>query len=258
MSTPLVFDIKRAATKDGPGLRTVVFFKGCPLDCYWCHNPEGKRAEAQLALFEERCDGCGVCRRLCKHPDACTLCGECTRTCHTGARRLYGERMTEGELLAVIFEDLPYYGATGGGVTFSGGECLLYPDTVASLARQCKEQGVSVAIDTAGCVPFSAFAAVLPYTDLFLYDIKALDPQLHARGTGKDNALILANLDALLAHGARVLVRIPVIPDFNDGEELARIKAYCEARGLPYECLPYHAMGESKRDALAKMKKSDA
>lgn len=258
MSAPLVFDIKRAATKDGSGIRTVIFFKGCPLDCYWCHNPEGKRAQAELALFRERCDGCGACRRLCKSPDGCTLCGECVRTCHTGARRLYGAKMTEEELLAVILEDLPYYEATGGGVTFSGGECLLYPDTVASLARKCKEKGIHVAVDTAGYVPFSAFETVLPYVDLFLYDIKALDPALHVRGTGKDNASILSNLDALLSRGARVLVRIPVIPGFNDGEELARIRAYCEEKHLPYECLSYHAYGESKREALESVKKSDA
>ena len=258
MMRPLVFDIKRTATKDGPGVRTVLFFKGCNLDCYWCHNPEGKSACAQLALFEEKCDGCGVCRRLCQSPEGCTLCGECTRTCHTGARRLYGKEMTVNALLATVLEDAPFYEATGGGVTFSGGECLLYPDFIADLAKKCKEKGVHVAVDTAGCVPFSAFEAVLPYTDHFLYDIKALDPALHARGTGKDNALILKNLDALCALGARVLVRIPVIPDFNEGAELARIKAYCEARSLPYECLPYHALGEGKREALARMKKSDA
>ena len=135
---------------------------------------------------------------------------------------------------------------------------MLYPDFVALLAQKCKENGVSVAVDTAGCVPFASFEIVLPYVDLFLYDIKALDPLLHTRGTGKDNALILSNLDALRLRGAHVLVRIPVIPGFNDGEELVRIKAYAENKDLPYECLAYHAYGESKREALEAIKKSDA
>lgn len=258
MNAPLIFDIKRASTADGPGVRTVLFFKGCNLDCFWCHNPEGKSPCAQLARFDEKCDGCGVCRRLCKSLDNCRLCGECVSLCHMGARRLYGTPTSVDALLSLVLEDQPYYDATGGGVTFSGGECMLYPDFVAALAKTCKENGISVAVDTAGCVPFSSFETVLPFVDLFLYDIKALDSDLHKRGTGKDNALILSNLDALLSRGARVLVRIPVIPNFNDGDELARIKAYCEEKHLPYECLSYHAYGESKREALESMKKNDA
>ncbi|MBQ9802076.1 MAG: glycyl-radical enzyme activating protein [Clostridia bacterium] len=251
MTAPLIFDIKRATTADGPGLRTAVFFKGCNLRCTWCHNPEGQRAAAELAVFREKCIGCGACRTACATPEVCSACGACTACCPTEARRLYGRAYGTDELLDVIAADQIYYDATGGGVTFSGGECMLYPAFLAEMAGKCREKGISVAIDTAGHVPFASFEAVLPYTDLFLYDIKCLDPELHRRGTGVDNRLILSNLQQLQARGKQVLVRIPVIPDFNDGAELARIKEYCERHALTYETLPYHAMGESKARALS-------
>ena len=247
MLVPLIFDIKRASTVDGPGLRTAVFFKGCNLDCFWCHNPEGKAPHAELAFFEGKCIGCGSCRAHCTgRPD----CGACTEVCPASARRLYGRAYTPDELLDVITADRPYFDATGGGVTFSGGECMLYPDFLAMLAKKCREAGISVAIDTAGCVPYSHFERVLPYTDLFLYDIKCLDPVLHARGTGRDNALILENLERLRKTGKEILIRTPVIPDFNEGEELDRIRAFCAERGLRAELLPYHAFGTDKKRAL--------
>lgn len=250
MTAPLIFDIKRATTADGPGLRTAVFFKGCNLRCYWCHNPEGVSPSAELAVFGERCIGCGACRTVCAAPEACSACGACAACCPTEARRLYGRTYGTDELLDVIAADQIYYDATGGGVTFSGGECMLYPEFLAEMARKCREKGISVAVDTAGHVPFTSFESVLPYTDLFLYDIKCLDPELHRRGTGVDNRLILENLQRLLARGKRVLVRIPVIPDFNDGAELTRVREYCQRHDLTYEMLPYHAMGESKAQAL--------
>ncbi len=251
MRVPLVFDIKRATTADGPGLRTAVFFKGCNLNCYWCHNPEGKASQAQIAVFREKCMACGVCHAVCQSPVRCMACGSCVETCPTEARRLYGRAYDVDELFDVITADRIYFDATGGGVTFSGGECMLYPDFLTGIAKKCKEAGISVAIDTAGHVPFSSFETVLPYTDLFLYDIKCLDSELHRKGTGVGNHLILANLQALLARDKRIVVRIPVIPGFNDGQELVRIKEYCKTYGLTYETLAYHAMGESKARALA-------
>ncbi len=237
--TPLVFDIKRSSVTDGPGLRTVVFFKGCNLDCFWCHNPEGKDAGVQQAFFAEKCQECGGCAQT----DA---------PCPYGARKTYGTVYTVEELMAIIRADLPYYKATGGGVTFSGGECLLYPSFIASLAVACQQEGISVAVDTAGDVPFERFEAVLPWTDLFLYDIKALDAALHRRGTGRDNARILDNLERLRQKGCNLLIRVPVIPDFNEGAELENICRYCAARDLPYELLPYHRLGQSKLQALQK------
>lgn len=244
MKTPLIFDLKRASTVDGPGLRTTVFFKGCNLNCFWCHNPEGKSPEVQAAFFAEKCISCGVCQRF--HDSDV----ERAEQCPAQARRIYGRKYKTKELMRILKADLPYYQATGGGVTFSGGECMLYPEALAKLARECKKCGISVAIDTAGNVPFSNFEKALPYTDLFLYDIKCLDPDLHRRGTGDSNALILENLDRLILSGAKLLIRIPVIPNFNDGDELRRIEQFCRDRALSYELLPYHSTGEGKGAAL--------
>lgn len=250
MNEPLVFDIKRSSTSDGPGLRTVVFFKGCNLDCFWCHNPEGKRAHAEMAFFESKCIGCATCKKICRSTRECIACGECATFCPTDALRLYGKHYSADELFEIISTDKPYFDATGGGVTFSGGECMLYPDYIAELASLCKKNGIGVAIDTAGCVPFDSFERVLPYADLFLYDLKAIDPDLHKRGTGRENRLILENLDRLIAAGKRIMIRVPVIPDFNDGDELERIKDFCAKRALECELLPYHEFGIDKKAAL--------
>lgn len=251
MNIPYVFDIKRSSLSDGDGMRTVIFFKGCNLDCFWCHNPEGKSAAPQLAFFADKCTGCGVCRRVCLSPDNCKGCFSCTETCHSSALRGYGKKYTAKDLLNIVLADKLFYAATGGGVTFSGGECMLYADFLASTAKLCHNKGINVAIDTAGCVPFSEFEKVLPYVDSFLYDIKALDEALHIKGTGKSNRLILENLERLMKTGKKITVRVPVIPDFNEGEEIERIGLYCGERGLDVEFLPYHEMGEDKKKAIA-------
>ena len=251
MKTPLIFDIKRGSTVDGPGVRTAIFFKGCNLDCFWCHNPEGKSPEAQMALFKEKCVACKTCLTVCDNSlKSCTVCGRCADTCPADARKLYGVEYTPDELLDIIKADKQYFLATDGGVTFSGGECMLYPDYITTLTELCKKEGISVAIDTAGCVPFSIFERVLPYTDIFLYDIKCLDEQLHIKGTGKSNKTILQNLTRLKETKKRIIIRIPVIPGFNDGEELDKIKNFCQSNALPYEFLPYHEFGTAKAEAL--------
>lgn len=248
--TPLIFDIKRTSTVDGPGIRTAVFFKGCNLDCCWCHNPESKSPLAQLGLLTEKCVGCGVCKTVCEHTDSCVVCGSCAENCPAEARKLYGRTYSVDELHEIILADRDYYLATGGGVTFSGGECMLYPDFLAELAKKCADSGISCAIDTAGNVPWSHFEKILPYADCFLYDIKALNPELHKAGTGAGNALILENLGRLISAGKQMIIRTPVIPGYNDGDELERIQSYCAVRNLLHELLPYHSIGESKKAAL--------
>ena len=252
--TPLIFDVKRTSTTDGPGIRTVFFLKGCNLDCFWCHNPEGKHPEREIAFFSEKCTHCGTCAAVCparRTDGTCTHCATCVEYCPAEARRVYGREYRPEELLEIARSDLEYFRATGGGVTFSGGECMLYPAFVAEVARLCRAEGISTAIDTAGAVPYSHFETVLPYTDVFLYDVKCLDSDLHRKGTGVGNERILENLERLREAGKQIVIRTPVIPGFNDGEELERVKAYCRERSLPHELLPYHAMGESKKTALA-------
>ena len=250
MNIPYIFDIHRSSRSDGEGIRTTVFFKGCPLDCFWCHNPEGKSARRQLGFFEDKCIGCGACARVCEKTDECLSCFKCAEVCPEGARRVWGEKYTPDELFEIIAADKPYYDLSGGGVTFSGGECMLYPEYLAEISKKCREAGISVAVDTSGYVPYSSFERVLPYTDLFLYDVKCLDRELHKSGTGVDNGLILENLDRLLRDGKRVVIRVPIIPDFNEGEECRRIAEYCGSRGLPVELLPYHEFGIDKKKAI--------
>ena len=247
---PLIFDVQHGSTADGPGIRTTVFLKGCNLNCYWCHNPEGKSPLKQLAFFKEKCIGCNLCKEVCKNPNGCIECGQCVEFCVREAKKSYGRFYSEKELFDLIYADRIFYNATGGGVTFSGGECMLYADYVAKVAKKCKEANISVAIDTAGNVPYESFEKILPYVDLFLYDIKAIDKDLHKKGTGKENILILENFKNLVKEGKRVIVRTPVIPNFNDGEELQKIKDFCKAYGVEHQLLEYHTTGKTKEEAL--------
>ncbi len=250
--TARLFDIIRTSTVDGPGVRTTVFFKGCSLNCRWCHNPESRRDEPQLLFDRRKCSGCGSCAGVCPTPERCTGCGRCAAVCPTGARTRCGEDRTVEALLAEVMRDKPFYAATGGGVTCSGGECLLQADFLRAFLAACRAQGIHTAVDTAGHLPWTAFAAVLPHTDLFLYDIKCADAALHRVGTGADNRLILDNLHRLCDAGAEVIVRVPVIPGFNDTPtEQAAIAALLEPLPIrAVELLPYHRMGEHKFAAL--------
>ena len=245
-----LFDIEHGSFVDGPGLRTVVFFKGCNLRCAWCHNPESQSRERQLAVYRDKCIVCGRCGQVCPSPAQCTLCGECELFCPSGARRCYGEDFTVAQVMEQVEKDRDFYGDTGG-VTCSGGECMLQPDFLLALLRECKERGIHTAVDTAGHLPYEAFERIRPMTDLFLYDLKLWDDRKHRQYVGVSNRQILDNLDRLLDSGAAVWVRIPILVGINDGEaEMRAVAAFLKGRAQRVELLPYHRMGENKYTAL--------
>ena len=242
---------------DGPGIRTTVFFKGCNLHCTWCHNPESQSAKPEMMFYKNKCGNCGKCKEKCPNSlESCELCGKCTLYCPNDAREICGKEYTVDEVLREIRKDKTFYKTSGGGVTFSGGECLLQIDFLESILKECKRNGIHTAVDTAGHVPFVCFERILPYTDLFLYDIKCYDSEKHKKYTGTSNELILSNLKRLLQSGKAIWIRIPIIPDVTDNEEeLLTIKAFLSSYGCPekVELLPYHDMGEHKYAALGKM-----
>lgn len=258
----LLFDIKHFAVHDGDGIRTTVFFKGCPLRCAWCHNPEGLSSEVQIAHQADKCTLCGRCAAECKADvhkigdahtlmrDRCDGCGKCVEVCPKNALTLYGQRFDLEAVLAEVLEDRDFYSPRGG-VTLSGGECLLYPDECVALLSRLKAEGIHTAVDTSGFVPRRSLSAVLPYTDQILYDIKAYDAEVHRRITGQPNDIILDNLRYLDSTNKAIEIRIPYVPTYNDGE-IDAIGAFLSSltRRHPVRLLPYHRYYESKARAL--------
>ena len=252
MNKALIFDIQRGSFVDGPGIRTTVFFKGCNLSCKWCHNPESQSNKKQLMFYKDKCTNCGKCKTVCHfNLEKCDFCGKCTLYCPNDAKEICGKVYTVEEVLCEILKDKTYYGETGG-VTFSGGECMLQIDFLVEILKQCKQNGIHTAVDTAGNVPWEYFERVLPYTDLFLYDIKAYTEKLHKEGTGVSNRLILENLKKISKTNIKVIIRIPVITEFNGNAlEMQKIAEYLSTLNIyNVELLPYHAMGEHKYEAL--------
>ena len=256
MITATIFDIQRSSYVDGPGIRTTVFFKGCNLHCAWCHNPESQSEKPQMLFYRNKCTGCGKCREKCPNAlEKCELCGRCSLFCPHDAREICGREYTVDEVMREIVKDKAFYETSGGGVTFSGGECMLQIDFLEEILRKCKNAGIHTAVDTAGHVPYKRFEQIIPYTDLFLYDVKCFDSEKHSRYIGVGNELILENLKRLLSTNKPVWIRIPIIGAVNDTEEeLQSIKRYLSSCGKPekVELLPYHAMGEHKYAALGK------
>ena len=254
--TATIFDIQRASFVDGPGIRTTVFFKGCNLRCAWCHNPESQSAKVEMLFYKNRCAGCGKCKEKCPNNlEKCDFCGRCALFCPHDAREICGKEYTVLEVLSEVIKDRLFYENSGGGVTFSGGECMLQIDFLEEILKECKKNGIHTAVDTAGHVPFECFERILPYTDLFLYDVKCFDSEKHLRYTGVKNDLILDNLKKLLKTDNPIWVRIPVIPSVNDSEEeMKEIRRFLDTYGCPdrIELLPYHKMGEHKYSALGK------
>ena len=246
-ATGIIFDIQRNSFVDGPGIRTTVFFKGCNLRCAWCHNPESQCNRPELMFYKDRCTGCGLCAELCE--------GDTEFTCPNHAKKWCGKVVTVDEVLAECMKDKLFFDISGGGVTFSGGECMLQTEFLVEILKKSKKNGLHTAIDTAGHVPYENFERVLNYTDLFLYDIKCADSNIHKQYTGVGNELILENLKKLLMAKAHVWIRIPIISGVNDTvEELQMIKDILSSYGKPdkIEFLPYHPMGENKYSAIKK------
>ena len=252
-----VADIRRLTLHDGPGTRTTVFVKGCPLRCVWCHNPESLSASPLLLFHDNLCSGCGRCAAVCPagvhafdggahrlDRSRCRACGACAEACPRGALEICGRDYTPEELLPPLLRDEAFY-ASGGGVTVSGGEPLLYAEAVGRLFELLHGCAIRTALDTCGEVPFESFERVLPATDLVLFDIKGMDPVRHSENTGRDNARIHDNLRRLGALGVPVEIRMPVVPGRNDAEGefeaaarlLAEVPSVTKVRLLPYRSL---------------------
>ena len=257
----IVTDIIPFSVNDGPGIRTSVFFKGCPLRCRWCHNPETQRHEPQVMVLDSRCVHCGVCSACpsgARGPHGeldssrCTGCGLCVSACPAEACRISGKEMTVEAVLARILPDRPFFRSRGG-VTLTGGEPMEQPAFVAELAEMLYGQGIHTAVETCGYASGDAFREILPYAGLFLYDWKITDPEQHREWTGRDNRLIRENLELLCREGAEVILRCPVIPGVNDTPEHFRGIAELTEK-LPgirqVDLLPYHALGNNKRCQL--------
>jgi pyruvate formate lyase activating enzyme len=265
----LIFDIKKLAVHDGPGIRTTVFFKGCPLHCWWCHNPEAIHPDPDLVRFEVKCIGCGECFAVCPqhvhealpdgtrayHQEKCLLCGKCVDVCYAEALVMEGRKVSVAELMAELRKDIPFYENSGGGITLSGGEPLFQHTFVLSLLKQCKAEGLHTVLDTSGHAPWAVLSEILPYVDLVLYDIKHIDDTKHKAHTGASNRLALENLKKLDQYGVPVEIRMPIIPDINDAEDdiLRAARFLSGIKGIKrVQLLPYHKLGESKYPRLGK------
>ena len=264
--TGAIFNIMRFSTQDGPGIRTTVFFKGCPLACAWCHNPESQTLHPIPMYFAARCRHCGECLAACPHhaieardgamhtTAACRYCGTCASVCAAEARQLAGRTIALDDLLAEIERDAVFFDESGGGVTLSGGEPLAQPRFASALLTACRKRGIATALETCGYAPLAVFLEVALPADAVLFDLKLMDPEKHRRYTGVSNHPILRNLEQLVRWRHPVTVRIPVVPGINDdGESIHSFASYLA--GLPVrsvELLPYHQVGVEKYRRLGR------
>lgn len=266
-TTGIVFNVQHYCIHDGPGIRTNVFIKGCPLRCIWCANPESQAAIPQLMYLSDRCTGCGQCIDACPkgaisrsgghvstNRTLCTACESCVRICPAEARSVTGREMTAEEVFQEVLGDQLFYGKDGG-LTVTGGEALAHAQFTEELLRLCRNAGIHTAIETCGAVPWDVMSPVLQYTDLVLYDIKQMDSSLHRKYTGQGNEQILSNLIRISADtSCTIVVRCPVIPPCNDAPEnmhaLGRFLTENHIRCSEINLLPYHNLGEGKRTQL--------
>ena len=283
-----IYDIQGFSVHDGPGIRTTVFLKGCPLHCPWCHSPESRRFDIQLSWQSRKCIGievCGACLASCPQGaigpgavsqsiaenasgaaaddrlqliqvdwDRCDDCGLCAEQCPAGALSLWGKRYTVSEVTGRVLRDRPFFDKSGGGVTISGGEPLSQPEFTLALLKALKQEGIETALDTTGFASWAVFEKTLPYTDLFLLDLKNMDDPTHKAVVGVPNELTLENARRIAAAGGKMQIRIPVIPRFNDSEESMRaVGEFLQGLGEAVtivQLLPYHALGVPKWDRI--------
>jgi pyruvate formate lyase activating enzyme len=267
MITGIIFNIQRYSIHDGPGIRTTVFLKGCPLSCWWCQNPESQLSEQEMIFWGDRCIGCGACSTIClsdaikikngipiTEKQKCILCGKCIEKCSALAREMIGEKLTIEEVIKEIEKDLVFYEESGGGVTFSGGEPLKQPEFLEELLNGCREKKIHTAVDTSGYISWEILDKISPKVDLFLYDLKIMDSKKHQKYTGVSNEIILENLKKLSSVHHNIFVRFPVIPGINDdyqniketGEFLSSLKI------TQVNLLPYHYIGIDKYKRLGR------
>jgi pyruvate formate lyase activating enzyme len=260
--TGLIFNIQRFSINDGPGIRTTVFLKGCPLHCPWCHNPESLSPKNEIALRADRCVQCGDCYEVCKNHailkadgsystlrEKCLICGDCVDVCVSEGREMIGKEMTTGEVLEEIKKDTVFYLQSGGGATFSGGEPFMQHEFLISSLRACQQEGIHTAVDTTGYTSPSILERVAQYTDFFLYDLKTMDDDRHQLFTGVSNQYILKNLCLLAGWKKQIVVRVPIIPGFNDDEKnILAIGNFISRLGTIREMqlIPYHESGIEK------------
>ncbi len=278
--TGIIFNIQRFSIHDGPGIRTTVFMKGCPLRCFWCHNPEGLKRQPEIQFYPSRCIGCGECARVCPegaqelvgngqdsiqriyHRDRCVVCGECVETCYAEGLQLTGKEMAVDEVVDEVMRDRAFYETSAGGVTLSGGEPMLQFEFSRAILEECKAQGLHTAIETTTFCKWEYLEEIQPVTDLFMVDIKHLDPQKHLAATGVSNERILANIERLVMGEKPIIFRVPVVPTVNDSpdeiEAIARfVHRLSASRGQPgpdrqisLELLPFHRLAGDKYRSL--------